>query len=107
MGEYRYGSTIRDLSTRWKRVVSFMHWLLEPRGRSRRQQLDRRLGGPHSLSGRCGVEKGSKSFSVCGALNAVLRFAENLEEAILYAVVRSRNSVTSEKFDIIVHHDVL
>jgi hypothetical protein len=63
--------------------------------------LDRRLGGP------CGVEKGSKPFSVCGALNVMMRFAGSHEKAILYALFRNRNSITSEIFDVILLHDLL
>jgi hypothetical protein len=38
-------------------VVSFTHRPLYARGRSPRYTLDRRLGGPHSRSGRRGEEK--------------------------------------------------
>jgi hypothetical protein len=47
MGELRYSSTILDLGTRWRWVVSFMPRPLYPR-----YPLDRRLGGPKSRSGR-------------------------------------------------------
>jgi hypothetical protein len=45
-----YSSTILDLGTGWRWVVSFMPWLLWPQ-----YPLDRRLGGPQS--GCCGAEK--------------------------------------------------
>jgi hypothetical protein len=38
-------------------VVSFASLPLYPRGKSPRYPLDRRLGGPHSRSGRFGEEK--------------------------------------------------
>jgi hypothetical protein len=58
MGEWRYTSTILDLGTRWRLVVSFKpRPLLYPRGKSPLYPLDRRLGGPQSRSGRCEDEK--------------------------------------------------
>jgi hypothetical protein len=50
-GEWRYSSTILDLSTKW-RLASFT-----PRSLYPRCQVDRRLGGPQSRSGRCEVGK--------------------------------------------------
>jgi hypothetical protein len=53
MGDWRYSSTILNLGTRWRRVVSFTpqpHY-------SRGYPLDMRLGGHHSRSGRCEEEK--------------------------------------------------
>jgi hypothetical protein len=41
---------ILDLSTRWRWVVSFMPWLLYPRGKNPWYQLDRRLDGPQRQS---------------------------------------------------------
>jgi hypothetical protein len=38
-------------------VVSFTHRQLYPRGKGFLYPLDRRLGGPESRSGRCGVQK--------------------------------------------------
>jgi hypothetical protein len=55
--EWRYSSTILDVGTRWRRTVSFTPLPLYLRGKSLRYLSDRRLGGPHSLSGHCGVEK--------------------------------------------------
>jgi hypothetical protein len=46
-----------DLGTRWRRVVSFMSRPLYPQGKSPCYPLDRRLGGPQSMSGRGGEEK--------------------------------------------------
>jgi hypothetical protein len=57
VGEWRYSSTILYLGTRWRSVVSFTARPLYLHGRSRRYPLDRRLGGPQSRSGRCGIEK--------------------------------------------------
>jgi hypothetical protein len=57
MVELRYSSTILDLGTRWRRVVSFTPLPLYPRGTNPRYPLDRRQGGPWSLSERCGVKK--------------------------------------------------
>jgi hypothetical protein len=50
MGEWRYSSTFLDLGTRWRWVVSFTPLPLYPRGKSSRYPLDRRLGGPESVS---------------------------------------------------------
>jgi hypothetical protein len=55
--EWRYSSTILDLCTRWRWVVGFSPRPLYPRGNGPRYPLDRRLGGPQSLSGPCGEEK--------------------------------------------------
>jgi hypothetical protein len=52
MGEWRYTSTILDLGTTWRWVVSFTPLQLYPR-----YLLDRRLGGPQRRSGCCGGEK--------------------------------------------------
>jgi hypothetical protein len=52
-----YGSTILDLSTRWRRVVGFMPQPLYPQEKSPWYALYRRLGGPQSRSGHSGEEK--------------------------------------------------
>jgi hypothetical protein len=57
MGERRYRSTILDLSTSWRRVVSFTPQLLYPQRKSPQCPLDRRLGGLQSQSGSCRKEK--------------------------------------------------
>jgi hypothetical protein len=57
MGQWRYGSTILDLGTRWRYMFSFTPRPLYLRGKCPRYPLYRRLGGPQSQSGRCGVEK--------------------------------------------------
>jgi hypothetical protein len=57
MGEWLYGSTILDLSTRWRWVVGSTPWSLYPRGNRSRYPLARRLGGPQSRSEHCGGEK--------------------------------------------------
>jgi hypothetical protein len=51
-GEWKYSSTFLDLSTRWRRVVSFTARTLYPRYPS-----DSRVGGPQSRSGCCEQEK--------------------------------------------------
>jgi hypothetical protein len=50
-------STILNLGTRWRRVISFTSLSLYPQGKSPRYPLDRRLCGPQSRSGCCGEEK--------------------------------------------------
>jgi hypothetical protein len=57
MGEWRYTSTILDLSTRWKFVVSFLPLPLYSQGNSHQYPLYRRLGGPHNQSGHYEEEK--------------------------------------------------
>jgi hypothetical protein len=57
MGEWMYSSTFLDLGTSWRWVVSFTPRPFYPLGNSPRYPLDRRLGGPHSWSGRRGEEK--------------------------------------------------
>jgi hypothetical protein len=57
MGEWRYSSTILDLSTKWRWVVSFTPRPLYPRGNRPQYPLNRRLGEPQSRSGRCAIEK--------------------------------------------------
>jgi hypothetical protein len=56
-GEWRCSSTILNLVTRWKWVVSLTLLLLYPWGESLPYSLDRRLGEPQSLSGRYAEEK--------------------------------------------------
>jgi hypothetical protein len=53
MGKWRYISTLLDLGTRRKCVVSFKPCCFIP-GKEPRYQWDRRLGGPQSQFGRCG-----------------------------------------------------
>jgi hypothetical protein len=48
---------ILDLGTRWSWVVSFTLRPPYPQGKSSSYPLDRRLGGPQSLSGRGGEEE--------------------------------------------------
>jgi hypothetical protein len=48
---------ILDLDTRWRWVVSFTPHSLYPQGKSLCYQLDRRLGGTQSRSGRGSEEK--------------------------------------------------
>jgi hypothetical protein len=52
-----YISTIPDLGTRWRWVVSFMPRPLYTLGNRPPVPLDRRLGGPQSRYGRCGQKK--------------------------------------------------
>jgi hypothetical protein len=56
MGDWRCSSTILDLGTRWRWVVSFTPATL-PLGKEPPYPLDGRLGGPQSWYGRCGVQK--------------------------------------------------
>jgi hypothetical protein len=56
MREWRHSSTILDLGTRWRWVVSFTPRPVYSRGNSPRYPLDRRLGRPQSWFGHCGVE---------------------------------------------------
>jgi hypothetical protein len=51
---------ILDLGTRWRWVVSLTPRPLYPQRESPWYPLDRRLGGPQSLSGRGGGEKNSQ-----------------------------------------------
>jgi hypothetical protein len=76
-GEWMYSSTILDLSTRWRGVVSFTPRPRYPRENRPRYSLDRRLGGPESRSGRCGVISNpcySVSRDVQSHINAALLF---------------------------------
>jgi hypothetical protein len=57
MGEWRYSSSIPDLGARQRWVVNFTPRPFCLRGNSPRYPLDKTLGGPQSLSGRCGEEK--------------------------------------------------
>jgi hypothetical protein len=52
--------SILDFDTRWRWVVIFTTRPLYPQGKSPWYPLDRRLGGPQSLSGRGGENKNSK-----------------------------------------------
>jgi hypothetical protein len=51
MGEWLYRSMYSDLSTSWRRVVSFTYLLLYPRIYTSQYSLDRRLDGPQSWHG--------------------------------------------------------
>jgi len=51
---------ILDHGTRWRRVVSFIPWLLYPQGKSSWYPLDRRLDGLKNQSGCGGEEKNSQ-----------------------------------------------
>jgi hypothetical protein len=62
MREWRYSSTILNLGTRWRWVVSFKPLQLYPQGNRRRYPLNRTVDEPQSRSGRCGEEKISCSF---------------------------------------------
>jgi hypothetical protein len=57
MGEWSYSSAILDLGTRWRRVVGFKPPSLYPQGKCPQYQLNRRLGGAQSRSGRYEEEK--------------------------------------------------
>jgi hypothetical protein len=60
MGEWGIAPRILDLGTRWRWVVSFTPRPLYLPGKNPLYPLDRRLGGPHSRSGRGGEEKNSQ-----------------------------------------------
>jgi hypothetical protein len=57
MEEWRYSSTILDLGSRWRWVVSFTPRQLYPRAKNWRCPLDRKLGEPQYCSWRCGGKK--------------------------------------------------
>jgi hypothetical protein len=54
MWGWRYSSTISDLGTGWKSMVSFTLQSLYAQRKRLRYPLDRRLGGSHNWSGRRG-----------------------------------------------------
>jgi hypothetical protein len=56
-GKWSCGSTILDLGTKWRWVVSFTPRPLYSLGKSPRYPLDKRLGGPQNLCECCGEEK--------------------------------------------------
>jgi hypothetical protein len=55
--EWTYRSSVLDVGTRWRWMVSFTPLPLYSRGKSPRYPLYRRMGGPQSPSGHCGEEK--------------------------------------------------
>jgi hypothetical protein len=55
--ESKHSSTILNLGTRWRWAVSFTPLLLYLRGNNPWYPFHRKLGGPHSRSGRYGEEK--------------------------------------------------
>jgi hypothetical protein len=57
MGDWNYSCTILDLGTRWRCVIRFTHRPFCPRGKRPWCPSYRRLAGPQSLSGRCGLER--------------------------------------------------
>jgi hypothetical protein len=57
IGEWICRSTVLELSTRWRWMVSFMPQSLYPLRKSPRYPFDRRLGRPQSRFGRCREEK--------------------------------------------------
>jgi hypothetical protein len=61
MGEWRYSSTILDIVTRWRWVVTFTPRPHYPRGESLRYPLSTRLSGLQGRSGRCGEESNPSS----------------------------------------------
>jgi hypothetical protein len=88
MGEWRYSSTSLNLDTRWSWVVTFTPRPLYPRGNCPRYPLDRRLGGPQSLSGHYRRENIS---CPCRELNfdssAVQRVACSLYSNLLSCII--------------------
>jgi hypothetical protein len=57
MGEWSYISTFHDLGISWRQVVIPRPSLFSPKERAPRYQFYKRLGGPQSRSGRCGVQR--------------------------------------------------
>jgi hypothetical protein len=57
MGEWRYISTILDLGTRWRWVISFTLLPLYPLKSSNQCPFYTRFGGSQSRSGHCGIER--------------------------------------------------
>jgi hypothetical protein len=57
MGTWRYSSTILELGTRWRWVVTFTPRPPYPRGKGPRCSLQRRLDGPENRSWCCLTEK--------------------------------------------------
>jgi hypothetical protein len=57
MGEWKYSSTILDFGIRSSWVDSFTPQPIQPRGNLPRYPSDRKLGAPHSRSGRYGEKK--------------------------------------------------
>jgi hypothetical protein len=57
MGEWEFTTSILNLNTRWRSVVSFTPQLFYVWGKSPQYPMERRLGGPHSQSGCFGEEK--------------------------------------------------
>jgi len=55
MGEWKIAPRIPNLGTRWRWVASFTSRPLHLRGKSPRNPLDTRLGGPQSRYGPCGA----------------------------------------------------
>jgi hypothetical protein len=56
-GQWRYSTAILNLGTRWRWMVSFTPWLLNPWRNCHWYPLDRRLGGPQNWSGCCREKK--------------------------------------------------
>jgi hypothetical protein len=90
MWEWRFSSTILDLGTRWKWVVSFMPRPLYLQGNSSPCPLDRRLRGPKNRSGRCGV--GKKICCSCRELNPARSARKPI--ALLYRTLRKSLKLT-------------
>jgi hypothetical protein len=54
MVDWMYSSTVLELGTSWRQVVSFTPLPIYPKGKSSLYSLDRSVGGPHIQRGRCG-----------------------------------------------------
>jgi hypothetical protein len=70
-GEWRYSTTILDVGTSWRWMVSFTSLPLCPWGMNPQYALDRRLGGPQNWSGTL-MKKMNTSVDVYNALPLVL-----------------------------------
>jgi hypothetical protein len=102
MDEWRYSSTILDLGTRWRRVVSFTPRPLYPRGNRPRYPLYRRLGGPQSRSERHGEEKnlasaGNRTPAVQPVAIPILILMRRVFLLCLFSTSSIRRSVVCQK----------
>jgi hypothetical protein len=93
MGEWRYSSTILDLFTRCRWVVSFTLLPLYPRRKNSLHPLDMRLGGPQSRSGRCG--KGKKSWPFRNRTRTVQPVAHRCTDWAIPAPDRERRGMNT------------
>jgi hypothetical protein len=91
MGECRYSSTILDIGTRWRWVVSLISGLFTPKKIAPRYPLDIFLGGPQSRSGRCGAEK---NILLLTTVQSVLRRYADWPTPVLFGLCVVANKST-------------